>query len=211
MVPDNPDPRLQRLYEQALARRVGAAPDIPVETVHALAAGTFAGSDRLTLLDEVLGHPALAAEFDFFAAMEREAGTRSRGPLRRGSPVLALAASVALLIGAGLAWRAMRPGDDVPRGTADVLVTQTPVEGTVIGAGSAFAWRPSSGAVSYRVRIIDAGGAEVFSGETRDTLLTLPPEALLPSAANVTWWVAATFPDGRTVRSLSVTIRTEPR
>jgi hypothetical protein len=211
MVPDNPDWRLQRLYEQALARRADAAPDIPVETVHALAAGTFAGSDRLALLDEVLGHPALAAEFDFFVAMEREAGARARGPLRRASPVLALAAGVALLIGAGLAWRAMRPVEDVPRGTADILLTQVPVEGTVIGAGSVFAWGPSSGAASYRLRIIDAGGTEVFSGETSDTLLILPPEARLPAEASVTWWVAATFPDGRTVRSRAVTIRTEPR
>lgn len=211
MVPDNPDPRLQRLYEQALARRAGAAPDIPAETVHSLAAGTFTGRDRLALLDEVLGHPVLAAEFDFFAALEREAGARSRGPLRRGAPVLALAAGVALLIGAGLAWRAMRPVEDVPRGSADLLLTTIPLEGTVIGAGSVFAWGPSSGAVSYRVRIIDAGGTDIFSGETSDTLLILPPEARLPSAANVTWWVAATFPDGRTVRSSAVTVRTEPR
>src|SRR5262245_38518039 len=101
MTLDPGEENLRRLHQQALAGRTGSGGDVPVETVHALAAGTYEGGDRLDLLDRVLGDPSLAAELDFFADIEREGRVKPSRAWRARPVPLLLAASFALLIGAG--------------------------------------------------------------------------------------------------------------
>lgn len=206
MIRDTPDDRLRRLYDLALSRRGGNRFDLPVETIHALATSTYTGADRIPLLDRVLGDPALAAEFDFFAEVGRESPGSARVPARSFPPAFSLAASVALFIGAGVLWRATRPAPDVPRGPTDALVVASPLAGGTIESGSPFVWLSLPGATIYRIRVIDGNGAEVFSRETADTAVTIPAEVSLEPGSTYSWWVVASLPDGRTLRSNAVSV-----
>jgi hypothetical protein len=68
-----------------------------------------------------------------------------------------------------------------------------------VGAG--LAWRPTAGAASYRVEVVDENGAAVVDSTMRDTTVVVP-DSLLRDRRELTWSVSATLGDGSTVTSL---------
>lgn len=206
------DTRLQELYAEALARRSGATADdhCTPEQILALVRREGPESDRLAILDHVMGCPACRREYDLLRALE-SAGRRTtedrpvRSIGRRFVP-FALAASLLVAVGVGLLVR-NRSLSDTMRGGAGhgglALLspgTEVPPAQPII-----FAWRPLRGAYRYQIEVLDQAGKAIFSEVTRDT--TVIWKAGLPPGATYQWLVRDLTPGSRMVspaRSLRV-------
>lgn len=192
------DAALRDLYARLQhARRPHARPgDIPVETIHALATGSYQGPDRESLLDDVLGNAATHAEFQFFRDLGRaQSGVRTARFRSWGRP-LALAAAAILVVTLGV--RNLSPGasDDPFRGgdSAVVLLSAVPE-----GATWRFTWRAVPDAVAYDLEVMEPSGEVVASATTTDSTLAT---ALGPSARNaLSWYLTARLADGQVLRS----------
>lgn len=78
------------------------------------------------------------------------------------------------------------PGEGMPR-----LGAVTPVDGAGIEPTSRlFTWRPLP-AASYRFAVLSADGAPVWTTETADTTVTVPPTVVLTPDVNYFWRVDA--------------------
>lgn len=190
------DVTLADLYTRRRAQRrasAGAA-TVPVETVHALATGSYIGSDREALVDAVLADEGMRAEFLFFRDTSRGRPARGHSVFRLGVP-LALAASVVVAI----ALSTRTGGEDAGplRGGDTAIVALTP--GVSAPAGPiTFAWRPVAGAVGYELEVTRDDGTSVVSERVADTTVT----AMIPaSAGSLQWWITVRYDDGRRQRS----------
>jgi hypothetical protein len=142
---------------------------------------------------------------------------RARRPLVWAVPVAAAAI---------VAWLAfsptLRPGGpalDTLRGDRDTLGTDaaatlrviTPVNGDILDRGSVvFAWHGSAGQPLFRLTLSDVGGKELWSGETRDTTLTLPGSVSLDPGRTYFWYVDALAADGRSLTTRTRRFSTAP-
>jgi hypothetical protein len=196
MMPDE-DAGLRALYARLLEQRAVPpnAPSVPVETIHALAAGTYAGKDREALLDAVLADPATRAEFRFFRDVVRE-GPRAGGfRVARWAGPLALAASVAIVVTLGS--RLVDRGPGPLRGEDPAMSVVSP--GASVAAGDVrFTWRPVQGVETYDLEVTRDDGASILRATTTDTtvLATLPA-----SPDTLRWWLTVRHDDGRVERS----------
>jgi hypothetical protein len=163
------DVKLRTAYAALLERRAAAvsSPDVPIETVQALAEGRYTGSDRVELLETILSDAGTAAEFQFFMDLARE---RPAAPDRRGW--LAAAAIFTLSLGVAVFWQATRPPPPEPlRGdAAEILIA--PAAGATAQTGASFTWRSVAGAEDYRFELIAEDGTAVHEAATTDTTLT---------------------------------------
>jgi hypothetical protein len=185
--------RLQELYSQALARRDPAGTDACVSPEELLALVRTEGPEarRLESLDHVMGCPACRREFDLLRALgsaqARPANRPSLAILGRRFTPLALAASLLLAIGVGLAVRSRVQPDDTVRGGDTKLVLVAP--STEVPPGPlTFVWQRIPGAQRYQIELLDADGNLAFSQATGDTSLTWPADQLRPGSA-YRWWV----------------------
>src|SRR5512133_1781425 len=127
------DTRLQELYAQAMGRRSGAtaAGCVTPEQLLQLALREGPEADRLTLLDHVMGCPDCQRELDLLRAVE-SAGrqiTRDRPVRSIGRRVpLALAASMLILVGAGLLIRNRSAGDTLRGGGGQLTLLSPPTD-----------------------------------------------------------------------------------
>ena len=183
------DDRLRRLYATLLARRAssGAAPEMAVEEIHALAAGTYEGEDRAEKLEAVLSDPRTAAEFQFFLDIAQHQ-PRSAAHMQRW---LAAAASVTILISATLVWRALQPAAPGPARSTDADFLVAPSAGASVSRAAAFVWHRVAESESYHFELIDEQGNLVHEAITRDTTQNVPATANLGSSATFRWWVTA--------------------
>jgi hypothetical protein len=199
---------LAKLYAQLMQRRRGTSvePDVPVETIHALANGSYTGADRISLLERVLSDPNLAAEFQLFRDLAN-AGTAARRSLR--PRVLALAAGIGVLAAAGLLWLLTQRGTtpEPLRGSDRAPLLIAPGAGASLAAGERLVWHAVSDAQEYRVELADSEGAVIFAETLRDTLATVPDSTRLLPEARYLWWVTATRSDGTSSRASPVAVR----
>jgi len=202
------EPRLAELYAQLLERRrvSSAEPELPVETIQALASGTYTGPDRISLLDRVLADPHLAAEFHVFRDLAKAGAVAPRSLRPR---VLALAAGIGVVGVAGLLWMLTQRGTtpEPLRGNGRAPVLVAPAPGASLAAGERLLWHAVSDAQEYRVEIADSEGAVIFAETLRDTLATVPDSTRLQPGARYLWWVTATRSDGTSSRASPVAIR----
>jgi hypothetical protein len=112
----------------------------------------------------------------------------------------ALAASVLLAVGVGR--MVLRPaGDDTTRGDDHgVVVLVQPGREARAGDALTFAWQAVPGASRYELELLDAGGGVLASAATTDTTVSPPAARSLPPG-DYRWWVRATTPDARSLRS----------
>ena len=187
------DTRLQELYAQALARRSAAATAgcVTPEQLLALVRREGAESDRLAILDHVMGCPACRREFDLLRAVEsagrRITGTPSVRSIGRRFIPLALAASLLLVVGVGLLMRDRAAGDTV-RGGGGQLTLISPYTDVPPGGPITFAWRPLPGVNRYQIEVLDQNGKAIFSDTTRDTTVTWSAARLRPGVT-YKWWI----------------------
>lgn len=195
------DARLHQAFdrlEQARKRSAARRDDTPVETVQALAAGTYIGSDKEALLDRVLSDPHTADEFRFFMDLERSRPVQhARQPFRWSRVLLAATTLGAVALGTVLVRSGgeepLRGGDSGEGVSAHVPVAAAP------GAEVSLAWRPVDGATGYDVEVFSVGGLSIAAGRAADTVFTvrLPAEV----STDLQWRVSARLPDGTVRRS----------
>jgi hypothetical protein len=204
------DTRLQELYARALSQS-GSGSEACVSPEELLALVRRQGSEdhRLKLLDHVMGCQACQREFELLRALEA-AGAAATQPAvrsiaRRVTP-WALAASLLLAIGVGLVLRERSVPEDIPRGGGQGVVLLTPPVEVTAGKPLTFSWHAVPGARRYRLEVLDAGGTQVFSQTTADTVL-LWPDNSLQAGRTYQWWVRDAAPEARlgsALRSLRV-------
>ena len=172
--------RLQELYAQALARRdrqIGGSQCVSPEDLLALVRREGSEAHRLEVLDHVMTCPECQKELELLRAIEA-AGGATAGPStsvtwsRRWMP-LALAASVVLALGIGIAVRQRTPAD-INRGGPASIQLVAPNDEVPAGQPVTFAWHQMGGASRYRLELLDDADVVVFSSETPDTTLVLP-------------------------------------
>jgi hypothetical protein len=197
---DDPDlketERLQRLYTRRVAEREASRTDTHASAERIVAMIRREGSEeeRLATMEHVMACADCHRDYEWLKAVDQAAteaggGAESGGlPFWRRAP-LALAASIAVALGAGLLVTRLRSDADTVRGGEDGIALLAPAD-TASGVGVlAFAWRPLPEATGYVLEIQRPDGSVVFTDTTSDTLLALAdPEAMLPPA-EYRWWV----------------------
>ena len=134
---------------------------------------------------------------------------RSRTPRRRLASVgiVAVAATIAVVL-LSPDWFT-RGNDDITRarndqGTAPVaeeIRVVAPRNGAVIARSPAFVWHALPGRTLFRISLTTADGAEIWSGETSDTSIVVPPEVTLEKSRTYLWLIDALDADGQSLTS----------
>jgi hypothetical protein len=189
--------RLQDLYAEALARRRTAPAEcVSPEELLALIRREGPEGRRLEVLDHVMGCRECHRELELLRALEVAGGAGQapvvRSIVRRLVP-LALAASLLLAVGIGLAVRNRSGPDDIPRGRERTLILRTPATEVAPGQPITFSWMRVPGAQRYQLEVLDVNGAPVFSEVTGDTALTWSADRLRPGSS-YRWWVRDVTP-----------------
>lgn len=195
--------RLRESYQASLRARPGdgAASVVPVEQLEALAAGRLPEAEALPLLDRVMSDEALQREFELLRAVHAAATPATRAAWWR-TPAL-VASSAAVIALCVLLFRSPSgPERPVVRGGAAGITPAAPDGDAAVSLPAELAWHPVPGALRYRVEVLTAEGVPAFSGETRDTSLSLDAGAVA-AGATYRWWVEAVTPGG--------SLRSEPR
>jgi hypothetical protein len=206
------DERLQRAYARVLAERTRAdrAGCLTPENLVSLVERRLPEEERLRTLDHVMACALCRKEFELLRSVtsaQREAAAR-----RRMAPALALAASILVVVGAGVLWRTLgahNASSDTLRGPTDQVELIS--GGTLAGQKPSFTWKPVPRALHYTVEVLDTAGTAVFSAMTTDTTLALPDSVTLVSGGQYRWWVQATLLDGKNITSPAVPLQMRSR
>ena len=200
------DDRLRELYATALTgQSAGAAGEHPSpEALAELVRREGSEEARLSTLDHVMRCADCRHDFDLLRSVERagvESAVAGRAGGRRAWLMpAALAASVLLAVGVGRT--VLRSGVDTTRG-GDHGAVELVQPGREARAGDAvtFAWHAVPGASRYELELLDAGGGVLASAATTDTTVSPAAARALPPG-DYRWWVRATTPDARALRSV---------
>jgi hypothetical protein len=195
------DEAIRQAHAELWRIRAAAAEGVPavsVETIQALAAGTYSGSDRLELLDRIVGHPVTARELQFFSEL---AAMTPAPVVRRNWGPWALAASALLAVGVAAAWGLRNWGaDEEVRGGRSGFALIEPAPDQPVARATRFLWRSVATATVYRLEVVNAEGDVVVSLETPDTAAVVPDSVLLTPGAYLAR-VVATRQDGTEERT----------
>lgn len=195
------DETLRRAYQAGVSVRKDRQDCPSPEALNALVNREGDEATRLAMLDHVMSCAACRRDFELLRAVH--VAGRSK-PAWRFQP-LALAASIALLVGLGGAalWsRLVTPESDTMRGSGAQVELIRPAGGAVISRPLVLAWKPVTGARSYTVELLTSDGQMGDSWTTSDTSLTLSTGGTgQVSPGSYAWWVRAHFPDGSELHS----------
>jgi hypothetical protein len=197
------DAELQVQYQAAVARRGaprGAQCPSP-EQLQALVERVGDEEGRLGLLDHVMSCPGCHRELALLQAIHAARPQRAAFATRRW---LAAATLLIALAGGTVVSRLVtkRSSEDLTRGgLSGVGGGGITVVGPLWPVGSEglhdLTWRAVPGAVRYVAEVLDSADRVIYSVQTPDTAVVVPPLAS-PAAA---WWVRATLSDGSDRRS----------
>ena len=131
---------------------------------------------------------------------------------------LAAAATVALVLLARSPG-SVGPGEEPLRSDSGVggleaaltIPIVYPLEASTVSPDSiVFVWRAQNGNPLYRLSLTDAGGRQVWGGETTDTSLALPVQVRLAPGQTYYWTVDALTGDGQSLTTRSKRFSTTP-
>lgn len=196
------DEELARAY-RARMRQGALPPDAPdPEAIQRVASGRATEAERLQVLDAVMQSEPLRREFDVFRALS--AGDAPLPARRMPRHLLALAASLLVVVMAGSLWWQRHPANPEPtRGEPSAVSLIAPVDGATAAAPVALRWAAVPGATSYAVEVLAADGRLVFRAQGTDTVVVLPGTAPVLAGESYVWRVVATGPGGRQLESES--------
>jgi hypothetical protein len=116
-----------------------------------------------------------------------------------GLAAAAAIAFLALTLGRGSDLAADRTRSEVPSvEAAGSITTRLPADGDTISlAKPALVWSAIAGEPTYRFTLTDASGQPLWSSNTTDTSVTLPPQVTLQPHQTYFWYVDALRANGR--------------
>ncbi len=203
------DERLRLAYASvqrgAPADRMGCpAP----EALLAVVQRTGHESVRLETLDHAMACDRCRRELDLVRASGAAAGLPNPRAWFRSPSIglMALAATLLAIAGVRLYTTAgdAESGPRLRGGAGIVTHANSPAPG-----GVRVAWRPATGAMSYRLEVLQ-GGRAVLDTTTRDTSFVVS-SLLVSGSPEVLWTVSAILDDGTTVSSLPSPLRSPGR
>jgi len=113
----------------------------------------------------------------------------------------ALATAATLVVGAGLAWNALRPPSPVPAGNAwrGAAAAAPALEEAAVAPDGRLVlrWRAVEGAESYDVRVFSSALREVWHATVTDTTASLDPTGLPGGPGAAAWWRVTALSGGR--------------
>lgn len=119
-----------------------------------------------------------------------------------------LAAAAALMLAIGIpaartAWfgSAPAPVDRTPPGGSARLLTIAPAADAALDGVPTFSWHAADAGSRFKLTLVDDQGATLWSVDTGDTVVTLPPDIALVSGRTYFWYVDALGADGRSMTS----------
>jgi len=183
---------VERLYRSRVAAKpVVTERCVSPEAMLALFQREGSEDERMATLEHVMSCPACHREYEWLAAVDQAVqAVPAASPTRpwwRSAP-LALAASLLLVIGAGLLVRApWRAAGEAVRGESGDVALIAPAAGATVTGSATFAWHPLAEASAYVLEVQRPDGQVVRSDTTADTMLALPSAALAPHRYR--WWV----------------------
>lgn len=199
------DERLRLAYGDALAhrRQIDRAACPEPEALLAVAARSGSEAVRLQVLDHVMQCDRCRREFDLVRASVMATGAPRQRSWFRSPSIGLMAIAALLLIAAGVRlYGTSRDLEAGPRLRGGAAAWAYPARWlSTVGVG--LAWRPTVGAVAYRVEVVDETGRAVIDSTMRDTSLFVN-DSLLRGHRELVWTVAATLGDGTSVNSLPV-------
>ena len=180
---------ITHVYRESLARR--AIPDrygcVTAEELLRLVERRGSDAERLGTLDHVMDCRPCHDDFSELNA----AVVRGRG--QRKFVGIGAAAALVLFVGSSFLW--LQLGQRLtPRGPERTLPYRF------------IAWRPLPNAAGYRVELLDASRAQIYTHLTRDTNLALPDSVGLETGERYTWRVLATLPGSLPILSRSFVV-----
>jgi len=197
------DRELREAYAAVFRKRPDSRSACPsAERLRALVERGGPESERLETLDHVMRCAACRPEFNLMQAVT---STRPRAVRSYALP-LAVAATLALAVSAGLLWRSFR-GDsatDPIRGSSGAVELLAP-RGDASGSPTRFVWRAAADPAVYVLELFTPAGDRLFTVEGGDTAVTLPDSVSLARGERYHWWVVVRWPDGRERRTLPAT------
>jgi hypothetical protein len=195
------DEELRRAYQAGTSARPMGRRECPgVEAIAALVEREGKEADRLALLDHIMACSACRGDFELLRSAHLAAPAASQRRFR----LLALAASIALLVGLGAMglWSRLRiPQPDIRRASGGEVELVAPSSGAVLNLPLQLAWHPVRETTVYTVELLTDGGRLLRSWETTDTTVSVPVSAPEPQAGRYAWWVRARLRDGTERRS----------
>ena len=198
------DDRLREFYATALTgQSAGAAGEHPSpEALAELVRREGSEEARLITLDHVMSCADCRRDFDLLRSVER-AGDESRGAGGRRAWLVPAALAASVLLAVGVGRTVLRSaGDDTTRGDGHgAVVLVQPGREARAGDPVTFAWHAVPGASRYELELLDAGGGVLASAATTDTAVFPAATRALPPG-DYRWWVRATTPDARALRSV---------
>ena len=175
------------LLDQLLGSRQG------IETLAYLVAARISTAAPAADADRGPGASA-AVSLPFVAHHEQTPRWRIAAMLK---PIM-LAASLLTVAGSGWYVLTLPPrGDDVRAAGSEVQLR--PVQPGAAARPVTLIWKPRRSVSRYRVEILDTNDDPVFTTETNDTTVVVPPGTLAPGTYR--WWVRSRASDGTEIRS----------
>lgn len=211
--------RMQQLYSRRVAARGAGADCVTPEAILAVVRREGPEEERLGTLEHVMSCSACHREYEWLVAVDQagleaedaaEAGAAPRRAWWRGGAPLALAASIAVVVGAAVVLSRTNRTEGVRGVTGDIMLV-APGQGAVVGAPLVFTWRALPGVSRYVLEVQRADGSVALADTTADTTVTISqPSALVPDSA-YRWWVRevteGTQPRSSELREVRVTGR----
>jgi hypothetical protein len=192
--------RVRKSYDRLLTILASGEADrtscLTPEAMQELLQPGISEEERLRRIDHIMGCPYCLPEFELLRSVAKAEPQR---PFLR---VTALAAAVALLLGAALVWRLSLPRDEsVLRGDGAPIVMETPAPDAKVVPPASFVWHPMANVSQYRIEVLTPSGDLVWQHAGTDTTATMPSDTPLQSGGDYRWAVVAEFANGEHIRS----------
>ena len=199
------DERLRQAYRGAvldLAGRADRGSHPEPEALVAVAERSGSEAVRLEVLDHVMACDECRRELDLVRASLLAAGMPRQRTWFRSPAIgmMAIAATLLVVAGVRLFMASSTDPEAGSRLRGGSAVTTYPVR-WLPSVGAGLAWRPTAGAESYRLELVDETGAAVVDSTMRDTTFVVV-DSLLRGRRELMWSVSATLGDGSSVTSL---------
>ncbi len=103
----------------------------------------------------------------------------------------------------------VRAPNDGREGAPSIVAT-SPADGDTVAAAIVFAWHPQLGELLYRLTLTDRTGRGIWTTDTSDTTLVLPPGVRLDRGGRFFWYVDALDGEGRSLTTGTQSFWTSP-
>jgi hypothetical protein len=171
----------------------------------------------MATLDHAMGCDACRRELELLRSVTVAGGAagsvgffglwRTLDPRRRAAAAAVLFLTTGALVTAAL----RRGGEDTWRGGATDIVVVSPSGPTSLNDAATLVWRSVPGATLYQAELISGSGENIYSSQTSDTLLLLPPTVTLTPGTEYVWTVTAERADGTQARGRATRFLVTPR